>query len=111
MRGEDSFVRAQWAAAPLLWQIYPQHAGVHAIKLDAFIDRYLQPLAPGPAASVRQLMLHWNGLAPAPALPLGVADWQAWQEGHLTWRKALAMQDDLCSQLQRFVQLRRGAAC
>jgi uncharacterized repeat protein (TIGR03837 family) len=24
-RGEDSFVRAQWAAMPMIWQIYPQH--------------------------------------------------------------------------------------
>ena len=25
VRGEDSFVRAAWAARPLVWQIYPQH--------------------------------------------------------------------------------------
>ncbi|MCK7501685.1 MAG: elongation factor P maturation arginine rhamnosyltransferase EarP [Comamonadaceae bacterium] len=27
VRGEDSFVRAQWAARPLVWQIYPQQDG------------------------------------------------------------------------------------
>ncbi|MDP3287585.1 MAG: elongation factor P maturation arginine rhamnosyltransferase EarP, partial [Methyloversatilis sp.] len=27
VRGEDSFVRAQWAARPMLWHIYPQDAG------------------------------------------------------------------------------------
>jgi uncharacterized repeat protein (TIGR03837 family) len=29
VRGEDSFVRAQWAAKPMVWQIYPQHDLVH----------------------------------------------------------------------------------
>ena len=41
VRGEDSFVRAQWAGRPFVWQIYPQHDGAHAAKLDAFLDRCL----------------------------------------------------------------------
>lgn len=42
VRGEDSFVRAQWAARPLLWHIYPQAQDAHRIKLDAFLDLYCQ---------------------------------------------------------------------
>jgi hypothetical protein len=37
VRGEDSFVRAQWAARPLVWHIYPQQEAAHLIKLDAFL--------------------------------------------------------------------------
>ena len=40
VRGEDSFVRAQWAARPLVWQAYPQAEGAHRAKLAAFGDRY-----------------------------------------------------------------------
>ena len=40
VRGEDSFVRAQWAARPLVWHIYPQEEGVHMEKLGAFLGLY-----------------------------------------------------------------------
>lgn len=40
VRGEDSFVRAQWAGKPFVWQIYPQDDAAHRIKLDAFLARY-----------------------------------------------------------------------
>lgn len=40
VRGEDSFVRAQWACRPLIWQIYPQEKNLHHIKLNAFLDIY-----------------------------------------------------------------------
>ncbi|HSI56580.1 MAG TPA: elongation factor P maturation arginine rhamnosyltransferase EarP, partial [Ideonella sp.] len=41
VRGEDSFVRAQWAGRPLLWHIYPQHDAAHDAKLEAFLARHL----------------------------------------------------------------------
>jgi uncharacterized repeat protein (TIGR03837 family) len=37
VRGEDSLVRALWAARPLVWQIYPQAEAAHCAKLDAFL--------------------------------------------------------------------------
>jgi uncharacterized repeat protein (TIGR03837 family) len=37
VRGEDSFVRAQWAGKPFVWHIYPQADDVHRVKLDAFL--------------------------------------------------------------------------
>lgn len=36
IRGEDSFVRAQYAAKPFFWHIYPQQDLIHADKLHAF---------------------------------------------------------------------------
>lgn len=46
VRGEDSFVRAQWAARAFVWQPYPQEQDAHRLKLDAFLARYAQALAP-----------------------------------------------------------------
>lgn len=40
VRGEDSFVRAQWAGKPFIWDIYPTHDGAHLIKMAAFLKRY-----------------------------------------------------------------------
>lgn len=42
VRGEDSFVRAQWAHKPFIWHIYPQDKNLHHVKLTAFIQRFLQ---------------------------------------------------------------------
>ena len=60
VRGEDSFVRGQWAARPLLWQIYPQQEGAHWPKLQAFLGLYCTGLPPEIAAPVRRLWEVWN---------------------------------------------------
>ncbi|HUX23677.1 MAG TPA: elongation factor P maturation arginine rhamnosyltransferase EarP [Burkholderiales bacterium] len=60
VRGEDSFVRAQWAARPLLWQIYPQQEGAHRPKLQAFLDLYCDGLATETKALVVKLWQAWN---------------------------------------------------
>lgn len=60
VRGEDSFVRAQWAAKPFVWQVYPQAHGVHLIKMDAFLGRYCAGLAAPVEAAVRELWRAWN---------------------------------------------------
>ena len=44
VRGEDSFVRAQWAARAFVWQPYPQIENAHRLKLDAFLARYTAEL-------------------------------------------------------------------
>ena len=104
VRGEDSFVRAQWAGAPFVWQIYPQHDAAHAAKLDAFLDLMLTGSDTALDASVRALWLAWNGLQPAPdALP----EPGPWQALALCWRKSLLAQPDLVSQLLGFVAERR----
>ncbi|MBL8350436.1 MAG: elongation factor P maturation arginine rhamnosyltransferase EarP [Burkholderiaceae bacterium] len=101
VRGEDSFVRAQvGAAGAFLWQAYPQADGAHAAKLEAFLDRYLAGAAPGVAAVVRQAFRGFNALAPLPATWPAPA---AWQAVHRAWRERLLAQDDLCTQLLRFV--------
>ena len=61
VRGEDSCVRAQWAAKPFIWHIYPQHDGVHLAKLEALRVRYTAGLTAEAAQGVRDLWLAWNG--------------------------------------------------
>ncbi|MGE0559744.1 MAG: elongation factor P maturation arginine rhamnosyltransferase EarP [Burkholderiales bacterium] len=61
VRGEDSFVRAQWAARPLVWQPYRQDDGVHQRKMEAFLDRYCVGLAPETDAVLRAFWRVWNG--------------------------------------------------
>jgi uncharacterized repeat protein (TIGR03837 family) len=60
VRGEDSFVRAQWAAKPFIWQIYPQHDAVHLNKLEAFLALYSGQLSRSASEAVRGLWKAWN---------------------------------------------------
>jgi uncharacterized repeat protein (TIGR03837 family) len=99
VRGEDSFVRAQWAGAPFVWQAYPQHDAAHAAKLEAFANLMLQGAAPELSQAVRSLWRGWNGLQ---AGPLALPPAPAWQAQALSWRKQLLGQADLASQLLGF---------
>jgi uncharacterized repeat protein (TIGR03837 family) len=106
VRGEDSFVRAQWAARPMLWHIYPQDGGAHLSKLDAFLDRHAEGLVAEVATRLRALHRGWNS---ATAVP--VDDWHALLgdlpllASHARQRAvALASRDDLATQLVMFNQ-------
>ena len=61
VRGEDSFVRAQWAERPFIWQAYPQENEAQQIKLNAFLDCYLAKAPPNVSATIRALWPAWNG--------------------------------------------------
>ncbi|MES1982050.1 MAG: elongation factor P maturation arginine rhamnosyltransferase EarP [Pseudomonadota bacterium] len=82
VRGEDSFVRAQWAARPFVWHIYPQQDDVHLQKLHAFIMLYSQYMASAAAQSVRALWLGWNaaGGAGSAVTSNSAAAWKAFRE-------------------------------
>jgi uncharacterized repeat protein (TIGR03837 family) len=56
VRGEDSFVRAQWAGKPFVWHIYPQDENLHHKKLRAFLQCYATDLE-----SLTAFSLNWNG--------------------------------------------------
>ena len=60
VRGEDSFVRAQWAGRPLLWHIYEQEEDAHWIKLNAFLDLYVKGLSSPAAQAFTGLWHAWN---------------------------------------------------
>ncbi|MFH0128955.1 elongation factor P maturation arginine rhamnosyltransferase EarP [Variovorax sp. VaC1] len=95
VRGEDSLVRALWAGAPLVWQIYPQDDDAHHVKLEAWLDWL------GAPPSLRLFHHAWNGFgnAPLPALETH----GLWRETALAARTRLLAQDDLLAQLRHLV--------
>lgn len=109
VRGEDSFVRAQWAGKPVFWQIYPQAEGVHLDKLEAFYALYLDPalIDRNARATLLNFLLAWNG-AGNPSI-CG----QLWSEimkmlpmlqaNAENWRYKCLQQDDLVTRLRAFV--------
>jgi uncharacterized repeat protein (TIGR03837 family) len=97
VRGEDSVVRAIWAAQAFVWQIYPQADQAHRVKLEAFLDMLQAP------PSLRRFHEAWNGLRdelPAP-------DPESWSACVRTARQRLLDQDELCTQLLGFVMHNR----
>ncbi|WP_332671395.1 elongation factor P maturation arginine rhamnosyltransferase EarP [Aromatoleum sp.] len=61
VRGEDSFVRAQWAGRPFVWHIYHQDEEAHRVKLDAFLDLHVEGLDQQASAALRGFWQAWNG--------------------------------------------------
>ena len=61
VRGEDSFVRAQWAARVFIWNIYPQAEQSHRLKLEAYLSLYTERMSPEMSAAVFSLWNAWNG--------------------------------------------------
>lgn len=102
VRGEDSFVRAQWAARPLVWQIYPQDAQAHLIKLDAFLQRYSAPMVGSLRQQVEATWHAWNGVQPHNWLNVLDALPQ-WQPLAQQWVQQLVANGDLASNLLAFV--------
>ena len=106
VRGEDSFVRAQWAGKPFVWQIYPQEADAHLDKLDAFMAIYQQGLTVEARQVFRRFWRQWNCAEQGSFM----ASWAGFrstlpklkQYGGI-WRKKLTEQPDLATTLVRFV--------
>lgn len=109
VRGEDSFVRAQWANKPFIWHIYPQEKNLHHVKLNAFLKTYT-------AATASQINLShaWNGI--------GIEQedwttlWQAFQvdipeiaRGSIDWQHQMADIGDMTSNMLKFVAVTRLA--
>jgi len=95
VRGEDSFVRAQWAERPFVWQAYPQAEDAHLAKLDAFLNLYTDD------AAVRAFFRAWNGA--------GRLDWPVFATrlpalaGHAPgWARRIATHGDLAANLVGF---------
>ena len=96
VRGEDSFVRAQWAGQPFVWQIYPQHDAVHHAKLEAFLARFLAGADDDFGVALRRFWQAWNDDGGAlPDLPPE----RPWAAQCQRWRASLWAQPDLTTQL------------
>lgn len=95
VRGEDSFVRAQWAERPFVWQAYPQAENAHRAKLDAFLQLYTED------GVARAFFRAWNGD--------GALDWPAFAArlpalagAAPAWALRIAAHGDLATNLVRF---------
>ncbi|HNQ03306.1 MAG TPA: elongation factor P maturation arginine rhamnosyltransferase EarP [Thiobacillaceae bacterium] len=105
VRGEDSFLRAQFAARPLVWQAYRQEEGAHLAKLEAFLAQYCADMDTDAAAATRQLWSAWNDESDVSEA------WCNWSRrlevqhahaGH--WAAQLATQTDLATRLLTFCE-------
>lgn len=126
VRGEDSFVRAQWAARPFVWQIYPQTDDAHLPKLDAALDHYARTLDEAPRNALARFWHAWNGnggATSAPGLPpdappevsaqapLQAPDWRdfaqylpVFKARAEAWAAELAQAGDLAGNLAEFAK-------
>ncbi|MCF4009452.1 elongation factor P maturation arginine rhamnosyltransferase EarP [Rheinheimera sp. UJ63] len=105
VRGEDSVIRAQWAAKPFIWQIYRQAEQAHIDKLSAFLARYTAEFPAELASVVQKLHLQWNTEQDVQ---------HSWQDFALVssqiaqlnqlWRNKLESFGDLASNLVRFAE-------
>jgi uncharacterized repeat protein (TIGR03837 family) len=114
VRGEDSWVRAQWAERPFIWHIYPQDKNLHHVKLKAFLQRYAAGIE-----SLIALTLRWNDASTAdideqagwPAL------WSPFKEDmpeitrrSAEWQRQMLANGDLASNLLKFAEALRSEA-
>lgn len=109
VRGEDSFVRAQWAGQPYVWQPYPQAEDTHLVKMDAFLTRLEATLPTGGRLDLRAFWYAWNAADPA-AL---TAAWPAYQALlpvitvlARAWARSLGRRADLANALVKFCENR-----
>lgn len=103
VRGEDSFVRAQWAGRPFIWQIYRQDEEAHLPKLEAFLDLYCAGAPSELASAIRSTFLAWNtGSGFAAAWPALVTQLDRLQVHNRTRAARLATMPDLASSLVNF---------
>jgi uncharacterized repeat protein (TIGR03837 family) len=103
VRGEDSFVRAQWAARPFVWHIYPQSDDAHLPKLDAALAHYADGLPAAARAALARFWHAWNGV--------GKPDWAEFQRHRAVferraaqWALELAALGDLAGNLAEFAK-------
>ena len=108
VRGEDSCVRAQWAARPLVWQAYPQDERAHWDKLDALLAIYTAGLDGADAHAVSGMWRCWNGMSDAAGM---ASCWDAWRvrrdgiERHaVAWHDHLKMAGRLTDKLVEFAE-------
>ncbi|BCM24834.1 hypothetical protein ZMTM_10930 [Methyloradius palustris] len=103
VRGEDSWIRAIWAAKPMIWQPYQQTEQAHLPKLNAFLDLYTHGLPGESKQVVERFHQAWS------SGHLATNDWQQISD-HLPaiakqskkFSDLLAQQTDLASRLVSF---------
>ncbi len=103
VRGEDSWIRAIWAAKPFVWLPYHQAEETHLVKLHAFLNQYSQELEATSATALRDFHTAWA------SSQLESGSWQtlsthlpALHKHAQQQAKALSQQPDLAAKLVIF---------
>ena len=105
VRGEDSFVRAQWAGKPFIWHIYPQQDNAHLDKLSAFMGLYNKGLDESVKAFLEDLWCAWNTSGDMhTAWQQLIAHEKALQQHALDWCEQQRKLPDLATKLACFYQ-------
>lgn len=111
VRGEDSWVRAQWTGQPFLWQAYRQDEQFHLTKLNAWLNRLLTDRHDPAARAIRRLMDainqgtgHGEPESLRPALTDYLANLTSIRAIHRQWCKDLLTQAPLVDRLARFAR-------
>lgn len=110
VRGEDSFVRAQFSGKPFFWHIYPQDELAHLDKLAAFWDKVWRDDSTWQAAH-RALSGELNGawvLAQSERLAYWQTLWHHrfdWAKAAAQWQNNLLCQSDAVSRLADWCDL------
>ncbi|MFJ3073208.1 elongation factor P maturation arginine rhamnosyltransferase EarP [Pseudomonas sp. NPDC087029] len=103
VRGEDSFVRAQWAGRPMLWHIYVQEENAHWEKLEAFLGHYRQGLSDDAAQALMALWRAWNmDHDMRQAWQAARKHWPQLQQHARDWAARQAARPDLAKALVQF---------
>ncbi|HSH87737.1 MAG TPA: elongation factor P maturation arginine rhamnosyltransferase EarP [Methylophilus sp.] len=105
VRGEDSWIRAIWAAKPMVWLPYQQSENTHLQKLDAFLNHYLALANDEVKAQVKSVMQAWA------AGVWSAEDWDAFishrdqvKQHSQAFATHLSKQPDLATNLMVFVE-------
>jgi uncharacterized repeat protein (TIGR03837 family) len=105
VRGEDSWVRAQFARRPFIWHIYPQDENLHHVKLRAFLGRYSPDIE-----SLNRFALSWNGACDwTDAWPALAADFPRLAARSAEWYRQMLAHGDLADNLLKFADALRSA--
>ena len=109
VRGEDSCVRAQWAAKPWVWQAYPQQEDAHWMKLEALSGLFTQSLPATAAQAISHLWAAWNGRGDMNDAWTAFLKNKPILDAHAQrWPEILAEPGDLATNLLAFVEARQA---
>ncbi|MCH8539094.1 MAG: elongation factor P maturation arginine rhamnosyltransferase EarP [Alkalimonas sp.] len=105
VRGEDSLIRAIWAGAPFVWQLYRQQEQAHMEKLNAFWQQYQSDMPGSLPQVLHAFWLAWNQDADLvqPWLQL-LTELASWRQHARQWQEQQSQQSDLAKNLVRFVE-------
>ena len=110
VRGEDSFVRAQFSGKSFFWHIYPQEEQAHHEKLHAFWPLAYQHFDAALASAHQTLSDDLNGVLELSESER-LAAWQslarhssAWQNAAQAWRNYLFSQSNATERLANFIE-------